>query len=52
MKNDRRIVNMLIIIASKVFEFEIDQSSHDKLSYSFEDIIENREESAFVKLHR
>jgi len=53
-RNDKRIINNLMIIASKVFEHEVDESSrsHNKLGYTFDDIMHNRMESTFSKLHR
>ena len=53
-RNDKRIINNLMVIASKVFEHEVDESSrsHNKLGYTFDDILHNRMESAFSKLHR
>jgi hypothetical protein len=36
MRNDKRIINMLVIIAHKIFEFEIDESIKGKISYTYE----------------
>jgi len=36
MRNDRRIINMLMIIAYKVFEFEINESVLGKINYTYE----------------
>lgn len=52
MRNDRRIINMLMIIAQKVFEFEVNESVSGRLSYSYDQILDNTIECAYIKLHR
>lgn len=51
-RNDKRIINTLMIIASKVFEYEIEESYKQKIDYTFDDIMCNRVECAFARLHR
>ena len=47
-RNDKRIVNTLMIIASKVFEYEIEESYKQKIDdYTFDDILSNRVECVF-----
>jgi hypothetical protein len=38
MRNDRRIINMLMIIAQKIFDFEIDSSitTPPKINYTYD----------------
>ena len=52
MRNDRRIINMLMIIAQKVFEFEVNESVSGRLSYTYDQILDNTIECAYIKLHR
>ena len=51
-RNDKRIINTLMIIASKVFEYEIEESYKQKIDYTFDDIMCSRVECAFARLHR
>jgi len=53
-RNDNRILNTLMIIGIKVFEYELNEStsSNSKIDYTLEDILENRIECVFLKIHR
>ena len=53
-RNDRRIVSNLVVIASKVLEFEIsqDETPQTKLDYTFEDILHNRVDCGYMRIHR
>ena len=53
-RNDNRILNTLMIIGLKVFEYELDEStsSTSKIDYTLDDILENRIECVFLKIHR
>lgn len=53
-RNDRRILNTLMMIASKVFEFELAASTaaERKIEYTFDDIMYNRVEPVFIKIQR
>lgn len=52
MRNDKRIINMLMIIAQKVFDFEINESVAGNIGYTYDEILDNHVECAFIKLHR
>ena len=36
MRNDKRIINMVMMIAFKVFEFEVDESVAGNISYTYD----------------
>jgi len=54
MRNDRRILNNLMMIGVKVFEFELNESTaaEPKIEYSIPDLLSHKEESCFQKIHR
>ena len=53
-RNDRRILNTLMMIASRVFEYELSASTavESKIDYTFDDIMYNRVEPVFIKIQR
>ena len=53
-RNDRRIITNLMVIADKVFQYELAEatSTSPKLDYSLDDMLQNRVECAFLRIHR
>ena len=53
-RNDRRSINNIMMITTKVYEFELIESLNPttRLGYSMDDILQNRVESAYARLHR
>lgn len=52
-RNDRRIINNIMVIICKVFEFEIqDHQGSTRIDYSIDDILHNRVDCAFQRIHR
>jgi hypothetical protein len=53
-RNDRRILNSLMMIATKVFEYELVASTavESKIDYTFDDILYNKVEPAFCRIQR
>lgn len=51
-RNDRRIINNLMTIGIKVFDYELKQSTDPSPQYPLESILNNRVETVFQKIHK
>lgn len=53
-RNDRRCINNIMMITTKVFEFELQESLNPKsrIGYTMDSILNNEVESAYARLHR
>ena len=53
-RNDRRIMSLIMMISVKVLSFELSEfsSANSALDYTLDDVLTNKVECSFMRLHR